>query len=277
MKWIKKTYQRCIPLCFGVCYSLHKTNWRLVTSIWQGPGDFRGARICGEGRNTSSPKIACVGGYEEVSSCSEVSNFKCKLVGKRNSGHRYWTKARLASRSGTNGSIWWENYEAFFETISQRGKGGFPLGLELKNLQRIWISAKKRHSCCDWSRTLPHVASPQTSFGVRLYVCGEAMPHAARSKWPAFTSFYEESNRHQNIVEYIAGKSFVFISLKENLDSALFIAFADLSIIFLIWFLSFNGLLKRDTGAFTRHLWYVNYFTPFPRNVSLGRLCCRQF
>ena len=68
-------------------------------------GDFRGARICGEGRNTSSPKIACVGGYEEMSSGSEVSNFKCKLVGKRNSGHRYWTKARLASRSGTNGSI----------------------------------------------------------------------------------------------------------------------------------------------------------------------------
>ena len=218
-------------------------------------GHFRGARICGEGRNTSSPKIACVGGYEEVSSGSEVSNFKCKLVGKRNSGHTYWTKARLASRSGTNGSIWWENYEAFFETISQRGKG-FPLGLELKNLQRIWISAKKRHSCCDWSRTLPH---------------------AARSKWPAFTSFYEESNRHQNTVEYIAGKSFLFISLNENLDSTLFIAFADLSIIFLIWFLSFNGRLKRDTGAFTRHLWYVNYFTPFPRNVSLGRLCCRQF
>ena len=22
-----------------------------------------------------------------------------------------------------------------------------------------------------------------------------------------------------------------------------------------------------------RHLWYVNYITPFPRNVSLGRLC----
>ena len=58
-------------------------------------GDFRGARICGEGRNTSSPKIACVGGYEEMSSGSEVSNFKCKLVGKRNSGHTYWTKPDL--------------------------------------------------------------------------------------------------------------------------------------------------------------------------------------
>ena len=51
MKWIKKTYLRYIPLCFGVClllfflallhnhcYSLHKTKSRLVTSIWQGPG-----------------------------------------------------------------------------------------------------------------------------------------------------------------------------------------------------------------------------------------------
>ena len=52
MKWIKKTYLWCIPLCFGVClsfycfflallhnhcYSLHKTKSRLVTSIRQGP------------------------------------------------------------------------------------------------------------------------------------------------------------------------------------------------------------------------------------------------
>ena len=35
MKWIQKTYLRCIPLCFVVCYSLHKRKWRLVTSIWQ--------------------------------------------------------------------------------------------------------------------------------------------------------------------------------------------------------------------------------------------------
>ena len=62
----------------------------------------------------------------------EVFNYKCKLVGKRNSGHRYWTKARSASKSVTNCSIGWGNYEAFFEPISQRGKRGFPLGLELK-------------------------------------------------------------------------------------------------------------------------------------------------
>ena len=74
---------------------------------------------------------------------SKVSNFKCKLVGKRNIGHRHWTKARSASKSGTNGSIWWGNYGSFFEPISQRGRRGFPLGLELKHLQQIWISAKK--------------------------------------------------------------------------------------------------------------------------------------
>ena len=32
--------------------------------------------------------------------------------------------------------------EAFFEPIVQRRRGGFPLGLELKKLQRIRISAK---------------------------------------------------------------------------------------------------------------------------------------
>ena len=101
---------------------------------------------------------------------SKVSNFKCKLVGRRNSGHRHWTEARHASKSGTNGSIWWGNYGFFFEPISRRGRRGFLLGLELKNLQRIWISAKK------------------TAFLLRL------VQDPDRSKWPAFTSFYERSN-----------------------------------------------------------------------------------
>ena len=51
MKWIQKTYLQCIPLHFGGlsftgflallrnhCYSFHRTKWRLVTSICQGPG-----------------------------------------------------------------------------------------------------------------------------------------------------------------------------------------------------------------------------------------------
>ena len=43
---------------------------------------------------------------------------------------------------GPNGSIWKGKNEAFFEPIAQRGRGGFLLGLELKKLQRIRISAK---------------------------------------------------------------------------------------------------------------------------------------
>ena len=47
----------------------------------------------------------------------------------------------------------------------------FPLGLELKNLQQISISAKKK-----------------TAFLLRL------VQDPARSKWPPFTSFHERSN-----------------------------------------------------------------------------------
>ena len=139
---------------------------------------------------------------------SKVSNFKYKLVGKCDSGHRHWTKARRVSKSGTNGSIWWGNYGSFFELIFQRGRRGFPLGLELKSLQWIWISAKKN-----------------PAFLLRL------VQDPDRSKWPAFTSFYERSNssyaikpkkiskttnRHQNAVEYIAGKCFLFISFNKK-------------------------------------------------------------
>ena len=41
----------------------------------------------------------------QLGSCTVKKSCKCKLVGKRNSGHRHWTKARRASISGTNGSI----------------------------------------------------------------------------------------------------------------------------------------------------------------------------
>ena len=100
----------------------------------------------------------------------EVSNFKCKLVCRRNSVHRYWTKARRASKSGRNGSIWCGNYEAFFELISQRERRGFPLGLELKTFP---LDLKFRE---------------KTEFLLRL------VQDPARSKWPALTSSYEGSN-----------------------------------------------------------------------------------
>ena len=38
-----------------------------------------------------------------------------RLVGRCNSVYRVWTKARRASKSGANGSIWWGNYAAFSE------------------------------------------------------------------------------------------------------------------------------------------------------------------
>ena len=51
-----------------------------------------------------------------------------------------------------------------------------------------------------------------------------------------------------------------------------YLAFADLSNIFLIQsLLLFSTVACNATPA--RHLWYVNYITPFLRNVSLGCLC----
>ena len=46
--------------------------------------------------------------------------------------------------------------------------------------------------------------------------------------------------------------------------------FTDLSNIFLIQSLLFSTFASNVTPVC--HLWYVNYFTPFPRNMSLGRL-----
>lgn len=40
-------------------------------------------------------------------------------------------------------------YDAFYEPITLRGRGGFLLGLELEKLGRIGITAKKRHFCCN--------------------------------------------------------------------------------------------------------------------------------
>jgi len=72
----------------------------------------------------------------------QLSNFKCKLAGRRKGGHRLERKARWVPKCGTNGSIWNGKNEAFFEPIAQRGRGGFLVGLGLKKLQWIRISAK---------------------------------------------------------------------------------------------------------------------------------------
>ena len=152
--------------------------------------------------------------------------------------------------SGTNGSIWWGNYGSFFEPISQRGRRGFPLGLELKNLQRIWISAKKRH------------------FLLRL------VQDPARSKWPAFTSFYGRSNsdslrKHPFLLALLSAikpketvklqtdtktqRNILLVSLFYSFHSRKskvqrYSAFADLSNIFLIL-----SLLYFQRSPVTRH------------------------
>ena len=138
------------------------------------------------------------------------------------------TRRKADVPSGTNSSIWRGNYGSFFEPISQRGRG-FTLGLELKKLQRIWISAKKT-ACCDWSRidpasllhsrflcsrlgpcrsrwlldparlrVVPHLSSGIVEWAKheRAWKSLHARKGPARSKWPAFTSFtsfYEKSN-----------------------------------------------------------------------------------
>ena len=62
------------------------------------------------------------------------------------------------------------------------------------------------------------------------------------------------TSRHQNTVEYIAVKSFLFISLKEKLDLTLF-------------------SVRRSHILFLIQL-RLNYFTHFPRKMSLGRAAC---
>ena len=61
----------------------------------------------------------------------EVSNFKCKLVGRCKG---VWTLALEESQMGTTGLIWRANDEAFYELISHRGRGGSFPGLELKKI-----------------------------------------------------------------------------------------------------------------------------------------------
>ena len=60
------------------------------------------------------------------------------------------------------------------------------------------------------------------------------------------------TSTYRNSVEYIAGKSFLFISLKEKLDLTLFSVRRSQYFISHTKSLIFNGLLERDTGASSR-------------------------
>ena len=67
------------------------------------------------------------------------------------------------------------------------------------------------------------------------------------------------------------GKSFVFISFKKKSGLALFSVRRSQQYISHTKSLIFSTVACNATPA--RHLCYVKYITPFPRKVSLGRLC----
>ena len=172
MKWINRTYLRCIPLCFGVwlvsclaflhnhCYSLNKTKWGLVISIWQGPEPFA-TRTPYFRRNSNPQQIVSANSHP-----GDVSNFKCKLANKRvvtGTGRKPYVPRRPAQMARFDGEIL-----KVFKPISQRGRRGFPLSQELKKI------------------------AVDLNFGENMAFLLVQDP--ALSKWPVFTSSYDGSN-----------------------------------------------------------------------------------
>ena len=124
-----------------------------------------------------------------------------------------------------------------------------------------------------------------------LVLGGHFVPLKGAPTWRLHTKLYKFGCRHQNGVKYIAGKSFLFILLKEKLDLTLFSVRRSRYFISQTRSLIFNSRLEHDTAAsckkVTRHLacvagyplpptpfdaCYAGYtspiFSPFPRNVS---------
>ena len=133
---------RYVRITFPVAnarYRFSNLNWVIV---FDRCNNVPGHAIVGKAASLTGHFCPCTGRVSVICHAGEVSNFKCKLAGRRKGGHRLERKARWAPKYGTNGSIWKGKNEAFFEPIAQRGRGGFLLGLGLKKLQRIRISAK---------------------------------------------------------------------------------------------------------------------------------------
>ena len=87
--------------------------------------------------------LGCKGGNDPLTRllhCEAVYPCTCGVSVNCHPGEAFATVVSGTGRkpdvpwteSGTNGSIWWRNYEAFFEPISLRGRRSFPLVLELK-------------------------------------------------------------------------------------------------------------------------------------------------
>ena len=137
----------CLALLHNDCYSLHKTKWGLVISIWQGPGPVA-TRTPYFRRNSNPQQIVSANSHP-----GDLSNFKCKLANKRvvtGTGRKPYVPRRPAQMARFDGEIL-----KVFQADLQKRKKRFPSwpGAK-KKLQWIWISAKIWHSC--WSRTLPY-------------------------------------------------------------------------------------------------------------------------
>ena len=154
MKWINRTYLRCIPLCFGVwlvsclaflhnhCYSLNKTKWGLVISIWQGPEPFA-TRTPYFRRNSNPQQIVSANSHP-----GDVSNFKCKLANKRvvtGTGRKPYVPRRPAQMARFYGEI-----SKVFEADLPKRKKRFP----------SWPGAKKNCSGFEFRRKYGILVGP---------------------------------------------------------------------------------------------------------------------
>ena len=87
---------------------------------------------------------------------------------------------------------------------------------------------------------------------------GHFVPLKGTPTWRLHTKLHKFGGRHQNAVEYNAGKSFLLILLKEKLDLKLFSICRSQYFTYQTRSLIFNGRLEHDTAAsskkVTRHL-----------------------
>ena len=100
---------------------------------------------------------------------------------------------------------------SFFRTDLLEKKRRLPswVGAE-NNLQQTWISAKKRHFCCDWSRNLPDGSDQPWLRLMKGVTVGYAIKPKKKKKTNKQTNS-KTTSRHRNTVEYIAGVFFIYL------------------------------------------------------------------
>ena len=225
MKWIKKTYLQCIPLCFGVCLSFYWFFWlycitavtpfiersegwslRSVGVLDQSQQECRFFR-----RNSNSLQTFQLQPKRETSSSSLEDQFEIRsiisppnrafvqclwplsrlptnlhydnigtytmgastrfftvqepswsvisalapvvLVGKHDSGHRHWRKPDVSLSLAQMAQFDGEIMDLFSSWSSREEEEVSLLGWSWKVCSGFEFRRKKRHSCCDWSRT----------------------------------------------------------------------------------------------------------------------------